>query len=43
MANIQVGEFEIMDYGDGLLIIRDGQELMEMSLETLRRFWDENF
>ncbi len=40
---IQVGEFDLMEYRDGLLIIRDGQESMEVSIETLRRFWVENF
>ena len=42
MAIIQVGEFEIMEYGDGFLIIRDGEESMEVNLDSLRRFWDEN-
>jgi hypothetical protein len=43
MAIIQIGEFEIINYGDGLLIVKDGEESMEVSLEILRRFWEENF
>ena len=43
MAIIQVGEFEIMEYGDGLIIIKNDDESMQVSLETLRQFWDENF
>jgi len=39
---IQVGEFEIMGYGDGIVIIK-GDESMEVSFDSLRKFWDENF
>jgi hypothetical protein len=40
---IQVGEFEISEYGDGIVIIKDMGESMELSLDTLRRIWDENY
>lgn len=32
-----------MEYGNGFLIIGDGGESMEVSLDSLRKFWDENF
>ena len=38
----KVGEFRISQYGDSLLVLKDG-ESMEVSVDTLRRFWDENY
>ena len=40
----KVGEFRISQYtNDSLLIRKEDGELMEVSLNTLRRFWDENY
>jgi hypothetical protein len=39
---ISIGEFDISQCGDTLLIVKDG-ESMQVNLDTLRRFWDENF
>ncbi len=41
---LRIGEFRISQYRDNSLVIyREDGESMEVSLETLRRFWDENF
>jgi hypothetical protein len=41
---LKVGEFSISQYtNDSLLIRKEDGESMEVSLNTLRKFWDENY
>ena len=39
---LKVSEFSISQYTDDSLLISKEDESMEVSLNTLRRFWDEN-
>ena len=40
---LKIGEFTISQYTDDSLLISKEDESMEVSLNTLRRFWDENY
>ncbi len=41
-SEIRIGEFLVRQYTDDSLLITKDEEAMEVNLDTLKKFWDEN-
>lgn len=40
---LRIGEFLLTQYGKSILITKADGETMEIGLETLKKFWEENY